>query len=69
MVDMDYQEVLDYLDASDEYSSQAEGYMAEFEFHTARYFKIRDRLIELPTSGDETPPAAEEVGISDGIIR
>jgi len=65
----DYQEVLDYLEASDEYSSQAEGYMAEFEFHTARYFKIRDRLIELPTSGDETPPAAEEVGISDGIIR
>lgn len=65
----DYQEVLDYLDASDEYSSQAEGYMAEFEFHTARYFKIRDRLIELPTSGDETPPAAEEVGISDDIIR
>lgn len=55
----DYQQVLNYLEASDEYSSQAEGYMAEFEFHTARYLKIRDRLIEGSTSEVETPKEAK----------
>lgn len=50
----DYQQMLDYLEASEEYKSQAEGYMVEFEFHTARYLKIRDRLIEGSTSEDES---------------
>ncbi len=55
----DYQDVLNYLQASDEYSSQAEGYMAEFEFHTARYLKIRDRLIEGSTSEGEATKEAK----------
>lgn len=51
----DYQEVLNYLEASDEYSSQAEGYMAEFKFHTARYLKLRDRLLEKSTLKELVP--------------
>lgn len=54
----DYQEVLNYLEASDKYSSQAEGYMAEFEFHTARYLKLRDRLLEKSTLEESIPKEA-----------
>jgi len=49
----DYQQVLDYLEASKEYSEQAEGYLAEFEYHSAKYLKIRDRLIEDSTEKGE----------------
>lgn len=46
----DYQEALDYIESAEEYRSQAEGYIAEFEFHTARYVKLRDRLVGEPPS-------------------
>ncbi|MEW6448746.1 MAG: hypothetical protein AB1426_11810 [Bacillota bacterium] len=47
----DYQEALDYIESAEEYRSQAQGYIAEFEFHTARYVKLRDRLVGDSLSG------------------